>query len=466
MTETGVGTKDLSPTTPHDRQWRWTHFAALWIGMAHNVPTWLLAGSMIELGLNWWQALLAIAGGNFAILLAILLNSHGGAKYGVPFPILARATFGYRGAILAAFVRACFAAVWFGIDVHIGGHALLQIVSSSTTLPGVGYSLVFLGQSLYGWLAFLSFLFLNLVVLKRGMQALKRFELWAAPTVLLAAAILCLWAVGRAGGAGPVFEHGSAKSGANVALIAAVACSAMGFWAPLALNASDFTRFSKTQRDHLIGQAVGLPVTMVVFSIMGLVTSSATALIFGRVIWDPTEISMLVGNNTLTVLILCAIVLATLSVNVPANLVGPGYDLAMIAPRRLNLWRGALVTAVFSIAILPWNLLRSAEAYVFDWLGTYCAILGPFAGILACDYWLVHRATLHVESLFDPKGIYSSWKGFSVPAVAALLLTAPIPLIGKALGANAFVSNYGWATGFLLGALLHFCFTRLLQQRR
>lgn len=443
--------EDLRPTGPGERTWTWVNYAALWLGMGHCVPTWLLAGSLIALGLTWWQVILLVAVGNCIVLVPIVLNSHAGARYGIPFPVLARASFGVFGANIPAIVRGLIAAVWFGIQIHIGGGALLSLLAYA--VPGINglNQTPLLGQGLASWFSFLIFLVLNLLVLQ-NMEILKKFELWAAPIVMVFAIGLCAWSVNAAGGLGPIVSNPPATQADLTRLVPQALAAIIGFWSTLALNAPDFTRFAKTQRDQVVGQALGLPTTMVAFSILAVFTTSATSVLYGKVMWDPLEIVKHLPSQGLAIASLIAILVATVSVNVPANLVSPAYDFANLAPQRITMWRGALIAAAIATAILPWRLLATAGSYVFTWLGTSGDLLGPVAGIMIADYWFLRRKELASGDLYRLGGHYWYTNGFNLRAIAALAIGIGAALIGRWVPALRTFADLGWVTGFVVGA--------------
>ena len=451
MSESNLDNHDLSPTPEEGRTWTWVNFMALWVGMAHCVPTWLMAGSMIAMGLTWWQVIGLMALGNLIVLVPIVLNSHAGTKYGIPFPVLARASFGTRGANIPALFRGLIAVGWFGIQVHIGAGALLML--AEYLVPGLEVlnRTELLGQGLAHWLSFLVFLALNLLVLRKGMETLKRFELWAAPLVLVFALVLCVWSVMSAGGLGPVVHASDATPPPPWKLVTGGLMAVIGFWSTLALNAPDFARFSKSQRDQWVGQALGLPITMVAFSVLAVFTTSATAVHTGKVIWDPLEIVRQFPSPPVAAFSLVVILIATVSVNVPANLVSPAYDFSNLAPRSINMWRGALITAFLATVIMPWKLMATAATYVTGWLGTSADLLGPVAGILIADYWLLRRRSLSVADLYREDGEYRYSAGYNLRAIAALVLALLLSQAGRLIPAMQWLTDIGWVTGLLGG---------------
>jgi NCS1 family nucleobase:cation symporter-1 len=347
------------------------------------------------------------------------------------------------------------AAVWFGIQVHIGAGALLSLVR--VAVPGVQAwnETKILDLGVASWLSFAVFLGLNLMVLRHGMETLRRFELWAAPIVMVFAVGLCGWSVSAAGGLGPIVSAAPSQSADLTRLVPQALTAIIGFWSTLALNAPDFTRFARSQRDQMIGQAIGLPTTMVAFSVLAVFTTSATSVLFGKVMWDPLEIVARLPSPPLAVASLIAILVATVSVNVPANLVSPAYDFANLAPQKITMWRGALIAAALATAILPWRLLSTAGSYVFTWLNTSADLLGPVAGVMIADYWFVRRRELSVPDLYRTDGLYRYAGGFNPRALIALAVGIGVSLAGRWFEPLRLLADLGWTTGFLVGGAVY-----------
>src|SRR5256714_3990108 len=320
---------DLAPVPIARRNWTTYNYAALWISMAHCIPTYMLASSLIDLGMNWWQALLTILLGNSIVLVPILLNSHPGTRYGIPFPVFARASYGTVGSNLPALMRAIVACGWFGIQAWIGGQALQTFFAAfipgwATLLGGpVG------GHTVTEWLSFLLFWGLNIFIIYRGMDLLRMVENWAAPYVLVMTAILLTWILYQAGGVGFLLkEPGKFNNFNDFWPIFIPSLTAMiGFWATLSLNMPDFTRFGKSQREQVIGQTVALPTTMTIFAAMGIWITSAAVVVFPNMnpadAWDPVK---LVGQFSQPVVVgisMFPVVVGTLLVNFAAHVVLP-----------------------------------------------------------------------------------------------------------------------------------------------
>ncbi|HVT59869.1 MAG TPA: NCS1 family nucleobase:cation symporter-1 [Thermoanaerobaculia bacterium] len=485
VTDSPLFNPDLAPVPAARRTWTTYNYAALWISMAHCIPTYMLAGSLIAVRMNWWQALLTIGLGNLIVLVPILLNSHPGTKYGIPFPVLARSSFGTAGANLPAMLRAVVACGWFGIQTYIGGEAvrtLLEAIWPGFARFGGGFSIAGLGVP--SALTFLLFWALNILIIYRGMNAVRVFENWAAPIVLLMAAWLLVWAVGRAHGLGPMLSEPSKfrTLGEFWQVFVPSLTGMIGFWATLALNIPDFTRFGKRQREQMLGQALGLPATMIAFSAMGIVITSALQSVLRGVpvdkLWDPVNtlsfitsaspppglaqplLASATARIAVAVIALLSVGIATVSVNIAANVVSPANDFANLAPRRISFKTGGLITGVIGILLMPWKLLASAGTYIFTWLIGYSALLAPIAGIMIADYWLVRRRQLDVADLYRPQGRYA---GTNPVAVTALLAgVAPnVPGFLHAAGLAAVpaffdaIYVYAWFSGFLIGALVY-----------
>jgi len=415
--------KDLAPVKIKDRTWTTYNYMALWVGMAHNLPTYGLAAGLVLLGMAWYQAIITISLANFIVLVPMLLNSHAGTKYGIPFPVFARASFGVFGANVAALLRAGVACGWFGIQTWIGGEALYTLAGS---LFGNGWTnaSVVGGQPWTLWLSFGVFWVLNIFIIVRGINAIRRFENWAAPFVILVALFLLVWMVTKAGGLGPIVsQNGTVGWGASFwklffpALMAQIA-----FWSTLSLNMPDFTRFSKSQRAQVIGQTLGLPTTMTIFPLIAVLITSATVVVYGKAIWDPIVLTAKFNNPIVIVLALFTLAVATLSVNIAANVVSPSYDFSNAIPKWISFRIGGLITGVLGILIQPWRLYSDPHVYIFTWLGFYGGALGAIAGVLIADYWFMRNSNLKLGDLYRTTGEYRYSAGFNWRGLVSLLV--------------------------------------------
>jgi NCS1 family nucleobase:cation symporter-1 len=471
VSDSPLWNKDLAPVPILKRNWTTYNYAALWISMAHCIPTYMLASSLIDLGMNWWQALMTILLGNIIVLAPILLNSHPGTKYGIPFPVFARASYGTTGSNLPAIMRALVACGWFGIQAWIGGEAVHTLIRVAwpgwQTLLGdkIQTPAVVAGHSPTEYISFLLFWLLNIYIIYRGMDLLRKVENWAAPFVLVMATVLMVWVLWKAKGLGAIM-HGEDKFGSFGAFWKVFIPSLtgmIGYWSTLSLNMPDFTRFSRSQRDQTIGQTVALPATMVVFAAMGVIITSASAIIFGRTIWDPVQLVGQFTQPAVVAISMFTVVVATLSVNIAANVVSPANDFANAFPRAITFRLGGLITGILGIVMQPWRLLANPSGYVFQWLGGYSGGLGSIAGVLIADYWLIRRKKLELADLYKTRGVYTYAGGWNWRAVAATLLGCALawggaPLLGEGralIPALRPLYDYAWFVGLFVSGSVY-----------
>jgi NCS1 family nucleobase:cation symporter-1 len=434
--------KDLAPVSPERRTWRTYNYAALWISMSVNIPTYMLASGMIAGGMNWKQALFTVFLGNVLVLIPMLLNAHAGAQYGIPFPVFARASFGVLGANVPAILRALVACGWFGIQTWIGGEAInAMLVALVPSWAHFAY-----GPAV----CFAAFWLLNVLVILRGIETIRFLQGISAPFLLLIGLALLLWARGKAGGFGPMLATPSKfqNFGEFFRFFIPSLTGVVGFWATVSLNIPDFTRYARSQRDQMIGQALGLPATMTFYSFIGIAVTSATLIIFGQALWDPVAVLSRLGNPFAVVIAMLALLIATLNVNVAANVVSPANDFSNLSPRRISFRTGGLITCLVGIVMQPWKLMANYGSYIFGWLVGYSGFLGPIAGVLICDYFIVRKKKLALQDLYLRGGQYEYSRGFNWQAISALAAGAAIAFIGLALPALRVLYNYAWFVGF------------------
>ena len=455
---------DLAPTGPGQRTWTWYHYAALWIGMIVAVPSWMLASGLIEQGMSAWQASITVLIGNVIVLIPLLLIGHAGARYGVPYSVLVRASFGTKGARVPALARALVACGWYGIQTWIGGEALLTLLGVLAGKDLKGDAIPLLDIGIGQALAFAAFWALQLFFVRKGLTTIRRLETWTAPIKILVCAELVWWAVGKAGGVGPIFASPSAfapggvKAGQFWSVFLPTLTGMVGFWGTLALNIPDFTRFARSQRDQMVGQAIGLPPGMGLIALASVITTSATVVIYGHAIWDPVALSGTLAGP-LVLLGLIVITIDTISCNIAANLVCAAYDFSSLAPAHISYRTGGLITAVIGVLIMPWKLLATTGGFIFVWLTGYSALLGPIAGILIADYWLVRRTQLDVADLYREDGRYAYAGGWNWRALAAFAIGV-LPNLPGFL-ATVAPGAFGWIGGFWTGFYAYAWFTGL-----
>jgi len=447
--------EDLAPIPASRRSWGTYNYAALWIAMSVNIPTYLLASGMIAGGMDWKQAIFTVFLGNVLVLAPMLLNAHAGAKYGIPFPVFARASFGVLGANVPAVLRALVACGWFGINAWIGGGAINVMVavlfpSWRTYSPGV-------------WICFGGFWLLHVIVIMRGIRTLKFLQGVTAPFLLVIGVALLAWAVVKAGGFGTMLAAPSKFQtfGEFFRFFIPSLTSVVGFWATVALNIPDFTRYARSQRAQVVGQVLGLPTTMTLYSFIGVAVTSATAIIFGQTIWDPVQVLARLGNPFAVVIAMAALLLATLNVNVAANLVSPSNDFSNLSPRLISFRTGGLITCVVGgVVFQPWKLLANYSNYIFGWLLGYSGFLGPIAGVMICDYFVVRKKIILVEDLYQRRGFYEFSNGINWRAMAALAAGAGVAFVGLIVPALRVLYDYAWFVGFAASFIVYWAVMR------
>ncbi|HEY6167560.1 MAG TPA: NCS1 family nucleobase:cation symporter-1 [Verrucomicrobiae bacterium] len=469
---------DLAPVPLDRRKWRLGSFAALWISMSACIPTYMLASSLIGGGMNWWQAILTIFLGNLIVVIPMILNAHAGTRYGIPFPVFCRASFGTVGANVPALMRAFVACGWFGIQSWIGGNAIYKILAVFVPSLASGKPLPVLDITLAQFICFLFFWGINMLVVYKGIECIRWLLNIKAPLLIVLGLVLLAWAYQQAGGFGPMlsqpsaFDAGQPKAGQFWSFFFPALTGMIGFWATLSLNIPDFSRYAHTQRDQIVGQALGLPLTMALYSFIGVAVTSATTIIYSQTIWDPVDVLTRFTNPVVLVVAMLALCIATLATNIAANVVSPANDFAHLAPRKISFRTGGLITGVVGIVMMPWKLVADPNGYIFVWLIAYSALLGPIGGIMIADYFVVRRRTLNLAGLYQPDGEYRFTNGFSLVALIALIVAvlpslpgflATVKLLDPAhvppmlLG----VYNYAWFSGFAIAFAVYLLLRKL-----
>ncbi len=448
---------DLAPADASRRTWGTYNYAALWVSMSVNILTYMLAASLIQGGMDWKQAVATVFLGNTIVLVPMLLNSHPGTSYGIPFPVLARASFGVLGANFAAVLRALVACGWFGIQTWIGGEAINTLLA--TIWPS--------WRNFHGGVAvcFLAFWLINLAVILKGIEYIRFLQGLSAPILLAVGLLLLAWAYIKAGGFGPMLAAPSRFRDLPefMKFLIPALNGTVGFWATVSLNIPDFTRFARGQREQMMGQAIALPATMTLYSFIGVAVTSATVVIYGVAIWDPVQLLSRFHSPVAVVISLLAIMLATLNVNIGANVVSPANDFSNLWPRRISFKTGGVITCFLGIALMPWKLLANYKTFILGWLGGYAAFLGPVAGIMICDYFLIRRRLLSVDDLYLRGGIYEYSGGFNWRAVSALFFAAAVALVGLVMPSLRFLYDYSWFVGFGIAFVTYYA---LMQSQR
>jgi NCS1 family nucleobase:cation symporter-1 len=474
--------EDLAPVPPSGRKWGMASIAALWISMSACIPTYMLASGLIGSGMNWSQAVMTIFLGNVIVVIPMILNAHAGTRYGIPFPVFCRASFGTTGANVPALLRALVACGWFGIQTWIGGDAIYKIlgVFMPSLLGGAPLPLLHISGAQFT--CFLLFWGVNMWVIYRGIDTIRVLLNIKAPLLIALGLALLWWAYRAAGGFGPIlsqpsaFDPGQPKAGQFWTIFFPSLTGMIGFWATLSLNIPDFSRYAKSQRDQIVGQALGLPATMALYSFIGVAVTSATTIIYGKTLWDPVDVISRFKNPLVLVVALFSLCIATLATNIAANVVSPANDFAQLAPKKITFRIGGFITGIIGILMMPWKLVADPSGYIFTWLIGYSALLGPIGGVMIADYFVYRKKVLNVPALYATDGEYRYAGGYSWVAIAALVAGALPSLPGflaniKAIDGSRVAPfllnlyNYAWFVGFAIAFVLYLALRKIAPNR-
>jgi NCS1 family nucleobase:cation symporter-1 len=448
---------DIAPTRVNQRTWKTRHIASLWVGMAICVPTYTLGGVLTAyFGLSVGEALWAIFLANVIVLIPLVLNAYPGTKYGIPFPVVLRSSFGIIGSNVPCLIRALIACGWFGIQTMFGGlaiHLLFSAVSDGwASLGGTGEVI-----------GFFIFWVINLWVVIRGSESIKMLETLAAPMLLLVGVGLIVWAYPQASITELLAKPPNRPEDASFLAYFFGGLTAMvGFWATLSLNIPDFSRFADSQKSQLKGQIIGLPVTMFLFAALGVILTSASQQLVGETVSDPISLIGKIDSPFWVILSMLMIIVATLSTNTAANIVSPTNDFQNIAPKMVSNRGGVIITGLVGVVLMGWELLKklgwivsdvSVESLYSNWLIGYSSLLGPIAGIMVVDYFMVKRQTLDLPALYMNGSTYPAW---NVSGFVAFLIPVALTIVAVTTGALSWFYSYGWFTGSLLGGLIYY----------
>ena len=448
--------KDLAAIPKEERTWSVYNYVSLWVAMSVCIPTYMLASGLIAAGMSWKQALGTILLGNLIVLIPMVLNAHAGARYGIPFPVYVRASFGVLGANVPAVLRALVACGWFGIQCWIGGQALFSMLK--LVVPSAGSSAV--------WYCFFAFWLINMGVVWRGIDTIKSLQVISAPFMLIVGLALLFWMVDRAGGFSVVLQSASAFNGAVSKdktppdfwkIFVPSLTGIVGFWATVALNIPDFTRYAKSQKAQMLGQALGLPTAMTLYSFIGIAVTAATVIVTPdhKAIWSPIDLIASFHQPIVAAIGLIALLLATLNTNVAANVVSPSNDFSNLSPSLISFRTGGLITGVLGIACMPWKLAADPDRYINGWLIGYSGLLGPIAGIMIADYFIVRKSRLDLDDLYVRGGLYEYASGFNPRALFALAAGVSVALVGLFVPNLHWLYEYAWFVGFAVAALVY-----------
>ena len=477
MSEGILTNEDLTPVPQAKRNWTTYNYFSLWVGMAVCIPSYMIAASLISAGMSLFQAMACVFLGNLIVLIPMLLNGKVGAKYGIPFPVYARSSFGIWGSNVPALLRAIVACGWFGIQSWIGGQAIMAVIKIAwpdfVNLPNIFPA--FIGVETAPFLSFLIFWAINVFIICKGVEYIKWLETASAPILLLGGVAILFWVITKTSSLTGSFGNGLTaltqrpsqfQSSAEFWAVFIPSLTGMvGFWATMSLNIPDFTRYAKNQRAQFLGQALGLPTTMTLFALIGVMVTKGTEIIYGQAIWNPVAVIERFDSPLILLVSMSIIIVATLSTNIAANVVGPANDFSNMAPSKINFKRGGILTAIIGIFMMPWKLIADPSGYIFTWLIGYSSLLGPIGGILLTDYFIIRKQTLNVDDLYKTHGEYRYCAGFNLKALIAFVVGVLPNIPGFMLKIGALTTipvafetiySYAWFVGLPLAGGVYY----------
>jgi NCS1 family nucleobase:cation symporter-1 len=473
--------QDFHPTPVRLRNWgSWTFFA-IWFGMAVEVESWALVSIGYSFGLNWFWSLLSVVLGNAIVLVPMIIQSHGGARYGVPETPLTRSRWGIYGNWIPSILRGIIGAGWWGIDTWIIAecfgamyiiynhqiNSLMQAVQQGTASP---FTIASINPTLF-WTVFLLTIIIRLGLLymsppKTGQRVLKLIS-WTVPFIGFVGFGILFYSMMSLSGWQwtAILDTPTTVSGSDFwyAFIGLVNAN-VAFWATMAISMPDYTRYSKSQFAQTIGQ-LPLPLLMLGIGALGLVTTGASLVYYKTPIWDPVLLSALViSSQPLAYLTLFLLMLGIIIVNIYADTVGPGYDFANIYPKKLSWFRGVLIVVLIAAILQAWSYYFNAASYVENWLLTYGAILGAVEGVIVFDYALIRRFKFEVFDLFYSRGRFRYFKGVNPAALISFIITVilvfpPNFYLPTSLSAlypyQGWVFQNSWISAILISGLIY-----------
>tara|TARA_R110000744_G_scaffold203536_3_gene322446 strand:- start:24628 stop:26133 length:1506 start_codon:yes stop_codon:yes gene_type:complete len=448
---------DIAPTKIKERTWSTWNVAALWVGMAICVPTYTLGGVLTSyFGLSVGEALITILIANIVVLIPLTLNAFAGTKYGIPFPVLLRSSFGVKGSNIPCLIRAVVACGWFGIQTLFGGIAIHILLSNMfDSWAGLGGTGEVIG--------FFIFLVMNLLIVIKGSESIKILETIAAPLLLAVSIGLLMWAYPQISVTELLERPANRPADASFWEYFFGGLTAMiGFWATLSLNIPDFSRYVKSQKSQIVGQVIGLPATMFLFASLGVVLTAASTTLVGETISDPINLIGKIDSPIWVAVAMLMIIIATLSTNTASNIVSPTNDFQNVAPKKINQTRGVLITGLIGVLLMSWELIKklgwiesdvSVEAMYTNWLLGYSSLLGPIAGIMVVDYFIIKKQELNLAALYETNGIYD---GFNSAGLISFAIPVGLTIVALTTEYLSWFYQYGWFTGSILGGLVYY----------
>lgn len=442
--------KDLAPAT--ERHWSVYSLFSMWMSDVHSIGTYTFAAGLFFLGLTGWQVLIAEIIGAFAVFFLANMTGTAGTKLGVPYPVLSRISFGVFGGNVPAMIRGFIAVFWYGIQTYLSSVAVVAILL--LVFPGMKGMMetTFLGLSLPGWIGFLFLWLLQFLIFRYGMEFIRKFDNFCGPAVYVMMLIMIAWIAVKAGGKINIgISPVRVAPGQAIFQFFSAISLVIAYFSTIMLNVSDFTRFSPSTKTTKLGNFWGLPINFTAFSLASVIITAGTITVFGKAITDPVLLIQKVNNPFFLVVGAIVFIIATMGVNIVANLVSPAYDFANAAPKHIDFRRGAMITSILAVVVMPWKIYGSPVAVNY-FLGGLGALLGPIFAIIVVDFYLIKHGKINVQSLYQTGKNHAYWykNGYNTKAFTAFIIgvivTVPLALIPFLSPVAAF----SWPIGVLI----------------
>ncbi|MGF6952539.1 allantoin permease [Neobacillus sp. B4I6] len=454
---------DLLPTKPEARTWKFSHYFSIWMGSVHNVPSYVTIGGFFALGLSIWQVFFIIMTSSIILAGMMALNGHAGGKYGIPFSILLRTSFGRKGAIIPGVLRGIIAAImWFGLQTYAGSLAVTILIAEFwEPYPTLGADWSFLGLNLANLISLLLFWVINVFFIFAGVDALGKLTKLLSPMVFVVFGGMSIWAINLAGGIIPILNFSEkGVEGNSILIILSCISAILATWVAQILSVSDVTRYSRTNKGQSCGQIVGLLITYLLFAVASITIIVGSEIAFGVPIWNVLEVINRFDSKFAIILSLLTICLTTLSVNIVGNIIPAGYQLASLAPKKLNFKSGAFIGTIIGLLIMPWKLMESPTS-IFTFLNMIGGMLSPVIGVMLADYFIIKKREINLQELYFPncKGRFSY--GVNWPALLTTIFAGCTSLIGRFIDILEPIYNISWFTGIIVSVALYLLFIYL-----
>ncbi|WP_053365757.1 allantoin permease [Bacillus sp. FJAT-27245] len=449
--------EDILPTKPEDKNWNFGNYASIWMGSVHNIPNYIAVGGLFAIGMSVGQVFAVIMCASIILATAMVLNGHAGSKYGLPFSMLLRLSYGTKGAIFPGVLRGVIAAImWFGFQTYAGSQALSILIGKLwPTYLTLGGDWNLLGLSLPALISFLLFWLMNVALIFGGMKLLGKFSTFLSPLVYIVFGGMAIWAIKLAGGIGPILAYtGAGVSGNKVIAFLAAVTALIAAWAAPIVNVSDFTRLARSTKDQAIGQTVGLVVTYLLFATASISIIVGSEIAFGTPIWNVLDVVAKFDSTFAIAISVLTLLLTTLSVNVTGNIVPAGYQLASLFPKKLTFKSGAMIAAVIGILVMPWKLMENATS-IFTFLNIVGGLLAPIAGVMLAQYFVISKTEIDLEELYSNNGKYNYTNGFNVNALITSSVAGVLCLIGNIVPFLKPLYDISWIVGIISAFILY-----------